>query len=231
MGKKINHSEFINKLHKCNEHIKTKNIEIISTHIDSRSPIHIKCNFCNKSSIIARAGNLIEGYGCPKCSKIRGAITKNIIITEDKFTKRILDKYGDKYTYISGFKNIQQKEKIIMKHRNGFFIQALPHPILYKNNFEGGEKINKKTSSYEKILFDFLLNYNIKYKIYLQYSFDDLLFNCFNTRFDFFIEDKKILIEVDGELHDNTGFTKKYGLHEPILEKEKCSMNMQKIMI
>jgi len=129
--------------------------------------------------------NHLQGKGCISCSGT-SKLTKEI------FVRRAKQTHGDKYDYsLVKYKNNYTKVKIICQ-KHGVFEQQ---PIHHLN---GNNCPICNESKGELRIARILDENNIKYK--RQYRLDD----CKNIKplpFDFYILDKNVLIEFDGEQH------------------------------
>lgn len=174
--------------------------------------VEIICKY-HKKHFFQSPNSHLNGAGCPKC-----AIDKNRLLRV-KTTSQIISEFiaihGDKYDY-SRVVYINAIKKVCIKcQTHGYFYQS-PDKHLRRNECP---KCN--TSSGESKIIKFLIDNKVKYEF--QKMFDD----CINPRdinkvgrlkFDFYIPDKNLLIEYDGEQHFKSGANIK-GRHK-VTEKE-----------
>lgn len=152
------------------------------------------CNF----QFLMTPHNFIQGgQRCPLCakSKRREKITK----TQKQYEKEIFDLYGDEYTVFGNY--INNKEHIKMKHKNcGHYFDIIPSKMFY--NVNPCPYCKRPTKGEQKIL-NYLDN-NI-YDYTYQKKYKDLTgVNSGLLSYDFYIPQKNILIEYQGEYHDGT---------------------------
>ncbi len=134
----------------------------------------------------------LQGQGCFTCGRI--SCGKKLIKSQENFIENAIKIHGDKYNYSKvNYKGNKSKIIIICK-QHGEFDQK-PNGHLRGN---GCPRCMNKT---EGIMYNYLIN-NYDNIIY-QYNVDW----CKNNQtakylpFDFCIEDKKIIIELDGDQH------------------------------
>lgn len=148
----------------------------------------LKHNNCGKEFVTNGYRFFKKGNRCPNCSHRSFAYT-----TED-YSKLIKEK-NPEYTLISDYKN--EKTKIKLFHSKcGKEWETLPRNFLYNGCRcpYCKENISKKVNYIENYLIDKNIKY-IKEKKFI---------DCKNKRclpFDFYISDKNLLIEYDGEQH------------------------------
>lgn len=139
------------------------------------------------------ANNHLRGSGCKKCSIINSSKIKSK--NQDFIINSFIKTHGNRYDYNNVvYKNIKTKVNILCK-KHGMFKQ---HPYTHIK----GSGCPKCKISKGEIKIKNFLDLNKIYHIY-QKSFE----NCRNPKtncclkFDFYIPDKNILIEYDGEQH------------------------------
>lgn len=207
--------EEINNLYPNNEYT------VLGEYINNSTKIKIKHNFCG-NIFETRPGNLLQGHKCPKCS--HGSIKytfdeyKNIFERKNKnfFIKEIY--YNNKNDVILECKNCHNEFQRNMLHAQKNLLKC-PY-------------CSGKDSIPVSIIKKYLIMNDILFKTEIKY---DNLISCISNnklRFDFYIEDKKILIEFDGKQHFNTGFlgNNNKNLHKNDLQKNKFILkNKEKI--
>lgn len=128
----------------------------------------------------------LSGRGCQKCGKTKKLTTEEFIIKSKKSN-------GDKYDYsLVTYKNYSTKVKIICP-THGIF-EVRPHDHINKKS--GCPICNE--SKGEKIIRKFLTDYNINFTPQKRFK------KCRDKKplpFDFYLYEKNICIEYDGEQH------------------------------
>lgn len=151
---------------------------------------HVKVKIiCKKHGIFEQSPmSHLKGNGCPNCSK-------NKKLTTEQFIEKSNGKHKNKYDYsLVEYKNNSTKIKIICK-KHGIFEQ-IPFNHLRGcgcpkcDNYSEGEKIIEKILKNKNIVF------------ITQKKFEDCKFYK-KLPFDFYLPDKNICIEFDGEQHFN----------------------------
>ena len=182
-GIRSNREEFIEKaIKKHGNEYNYSNIE----YINSKTKVKI---ICKKHGIfeIKPSQHLILGQGCAKCG-----IEKHTLTTEE-FIKKASKVHCNLYDYsLVNYINTKTKVKIICK-KHGIFEQQ---PSCHLSG-RGCSKC--KINSTGEVFISEWLNQN---KIFfdVQKSFPDCK-NILPLRYDFYLYDKNILIEYDGEPH------------------------------
>jgi len=135
----------------------------------------------------------LNGHGCPKCGN-EEVSKKNKLLPED-FFKRCENIHNNKYKYIKRYEGIKKDIEYYCSKHGKIKQKALNHLIgfgcpLCKNSISKGEKEIQKLLLKNKISFE------------TQKTFE----NCctkksFKLFFDFFLPEKNILIEYQGEQH------------------------------
>ena len=145
---------------------------------------------CPKHGVFEqRPGNHMLGQGCPMCCG------KNK--TTEQFIKEAEEIYGDKYDYsLVDYKNSRTKIKLKCNLCNNVF-EVIPHDFLSCHSYCNHYNV----SSGETAIMDFLSKNNIKF------ARQKWFFDCRFIKplpFDFFVEEKNLLIEYNGEQHYNS---------------------------
>ena len=162
-----------------------------SEYIDSHHKLGIICSI--HGIFFQTANDHLSGYGCSQCSN-------NKQLTTTEFIKKAIKIHGLLYDYSCvDYKNNSTKIEILCK-KHGAFKQTPTEHIDSKN---GCPKCC--ISRGEQEIMKWLTNRNIEY--IHQKSFPDCLNPKTNHRlkFDFYIPNKNLLIEYDGEQHFYTG--------------------------
>jgi hypothetical protein len=156
----------------------------------ARLPVIITCPI--HGDFIQRPNDHLSGKGCPKCGRTQKSTTQEFI---DK-SKKV---HGDKYDYDKvDYKN-SQSPIVITCPIHGDFSQR-PNDHL---NGKGCPKCSE--SKGEKSINEVLKKYNINYTQNKKFEdcigFPDKKGFCYELKYDFFLPDKNIIIEFDGEQH------------------------------
>ena len=160
---------------------------------------------CKKHGLQEQFPQIFLKSGCPKCSRENGVKKRENCkpISLEEFIKKAKLKHGNKYDYsLVDYKNKFSHIKIICPIHGVFEQEARVH-----SQGHGCPFCN--TSKGENIISIWLKNKNIKFsktKEYENLKDKDLL------SYDFYIENKNLLIEYNGEQHYKNVFNKP--LHE-----------------
>jgi very-short-patch-repair endonuclease len=180
--KRLNTCEFINKA--FNVHDDKYDYSLVNyigalTHVDIICKIH--------GIFKQKPNNHLNGYGCPKCSRI--SFSNKIY---NKFIEKAKILHENKYDYSKViYVNTNQHVEIICP-KHGIFNQS-PN-----NHLKGCGCPYCKESIGEKKIADFLLKNSIKFE--RGKKFNDCK-NSYKLAFDFFLPDNNLLIEYDGIQH------------------------------
>lgn len=185
------HEEFIREVNT----ILGNDYEVLTKYINSKTKVKILHKKCGYIWNVVPYAITYGKYKCPKCYN-------TIKKTTASFKKEIFDLFGDEYEVIGEYKNyhtpIEIKHKKcnrIFKIQPANFITSKCCPLCSKDRKSKGE---------EKIA-EILTKMNIKFE--REKRFED----CKNKRplpFDFFLTDRNIIIEYDGEQHFKPKFNK-----------------------
>lgn len=177
-----------------------KNNKIIVSSIDltsgSNIKIQYKCDICGNISSdnkknYTRTKERHTKDVCYKCS--RSLCTDWNKLKQEEVIKRLQDIHGDKYSYDKLiYKNVDTKVVLTCKKHGNF--EVTPDSLLYQKS--GCYKC--KESKGEKFINTFLDKNKIDY--IREYKFKDLK-NILNLRVDFYLPEKNLVIEFDGEQH------------------------------
>lgn len=140
---------------------------------------------------LCRANNVLNNRGCPKCKfeKI-GNLTR---VSKQTFTERVNKIHNNKYDYSKVIYINNQTKVCIICPQHGEFWQS---PNKHFSRKQGCPIC--KSSHAERRIILFLEENSIAYERQKRYE------NCRNKKplpFDFYIPEKNLLIEYDGELH------------------------------
>ncbi len=151
----------------------------MKTKIEIICPIH-------KSFYQVPKNHIVLGTGCPKCAKNYKDNNKTFI-----YKSNIQHDYKYNYSKVN-YVDSNTKVEIICKKHGSFYTK----PTNHITNNSGCPKC--KSSKGESLIRNLLIKYKIKY-------FQEFKFNLCRDKqslpFDFYIPDKDILIEFDGEHH------------------------------
>jgi Zn finger protein HypA/HybF involved in hydrogenase expression len=177
---KIDTEEFINRSNKIHKNL--YNYDFVEYKND-RTPVKI---VCNKHGLFEQTPNShLSGHGCIFCSgRYRYSNLEFIKLSNE------IHKY--KYTYdLVEYKNSHKKVKIVCP-KHGKFEQKPNSHLLGKGC------PSCKESKGELVIYNFLIKNNINHirqKTFINCKYKSLLF------FDFYIPEKNLCIEYDGEFH------------------------------
>jgi len=213
---KQNHNNHKHKCIKCmRNNAKKKDFNIVKSDFAKLGLTILDDKYKNNSEqILCRTSDGYRIY-------IRYATIQRILKGNNKITHifSITDNYDNVIYNLQNYCNINHinvkpirildKEKGKHKRRDiEFQCQCGNHfvttiPTFMHNKRVLCDKCNKRTSSYEKLVIDFLDYYNIDY--IFQKTYDD----CRDTLplpFDFYIINKNMIIEIDGEGHSQIAY-------------------------
>lgn len=181
MPKKLTTEEFIQKAKKVHgDKYDYSEIE----YINSRSNVKIICKVHGEFE--QKAGTHLKGSGCKEC------YDDSMRSSTSEFINRAKEVHGDIYDYtLVKYHNSLSKVDIICQD-HGIFKQSP------SNHLKGRGCSKCKMSSGEKLIYDYLTENKIEFQS--QKTFNDCKYKS-KLRFDFFIPNKNIVIEYDGEFH------------------------------
>ena len=155
----------------------------LTKYIGNKTNVVIICP--NHGKFTQRPNNHLSGQGCPKC-------TGKYYPTLKEFVNKAINVHGNKYDYsLVEYINSRLKVKIICPN-HGIFEQAPTDHI------SGYGCICCRESNGEKNVAKYLDDNNVKYVR------EKRFFGCKNKNplpFDFYLEEKNLLIEFDGKQH------------------------------
>ena len=163
---------------------KTHNLKLLNTYTKITDDLEFMCLKCN--GIFKRKPQIfLKSQKCPICE------TFSIIKTEECFKKELIQKLNGEYELLGEYKGTNTKT--LFRHNDcGFIFENTPHNILQKTPCPKCKRFNSKGEIKIK---KFLDNNNINYE--QQKHFKELN----QLSFDFYISNKNILIEYQGEQH------------------------------
>ncbi len=186
---KINTDIFIERSIKVHENL--YNYDLVD-YINDNTPVKI---ICSKQGIFEQVPNIhLSGSGCIICSG-------RYRCTNEEFVEKSISIHGRKYNYSKvNYLNAHKKVEIICE-KHGVFKQK-------PNSHLSGQGCSScKESKGELSVYNFLLERNINHnrqKTFKGCKDKSLLF------FDFYIPEKNLCIEYDGEFHYKPIFGEKY---------------------
>lgn len=167
---------------------------IVLEYVNKRTPIKIFHKKCN-SEIELYLGNIQKGQRCKNCECGFTKLSEDRKYTTEKFSKAIMKKYGDLFSLDGVYIDYNTHTNIkcntcgnIFSSTPNNFIKAAYCPFCAAS---AGEQLIMKYLNKENIKFDFQKQIKIDEKTY---------------KFDFFIEEKNIVIEYDGKQHFKPSF-------------------------
>lgn len=154
-------------------------------YVNSKTNVKIICP--KHGEFLQQPSHHMRGHGCDKC--FRDTIKGRLGYTKESFEKKSREKHGDKYDYsLVIYKDCSIKVKIICP-KHGEFLQA---PVKHIQGRSCPNCLNKT----EGKLYNWLLELYPKL-ITTQYSPKWIG----RLKYDFVIEDIKLIIELDGRQH------------------------------
>jgi hypothetical protein len=163
-----------------------------------QSSIAIRCTRCG-NTWMKRVVNIIhrgakDGKACPKCS---GVVRR----TPEQFTSEVAEKTGGAYETLSDFTNT--RSRVLFRHAKcgeEFWMKAHNFITLGQRCPVCRRAEGKKASKGEERIERYLIDAGIPYV--REMTFIDLLGrNNARLAFDFFLKERKLLIEYDGHQH------------------------------
>ena len=163
---------------------KTHNLKLLNTYTKITDDLEFMCLKCN--GVFKRKPQIfLKSQKCPICE------TFSIMKTEECFKKELIQKLNGEYELLGEYKGTNTKT--LFRHNDcGFIFENTPHNILQKTPCPKCKRFNSKGEIKIK---KFLDNNNIYYE--QQKHFKELN----QLSFDFYIPNKNILIEYQGEQH------------------------------
>ena len=153
-------------------------------YVNNRTKVKIKCNVCNKVFEQLPLHHL-NGKGCPVCEGLKTLSTEH-------FIEKAKLVHGDKYDYsLTSYVNNHTKVTIICPRGHRFEQKPNGHLLGYGCPF-------CKESKGEAKIAAFLNSNSVSYE--REYIYENLKF-VNSLRFDFYIKEKNLLIEYQGEQH------------------------------
>jgi len=139
-----------------------------------------------------RAGDHLKGANCPTCGHM--ATAKGLTLTQEEFIDKARNIHRDKYDYsLVKYKKSKVKVCIICSTHGKFFQSPGDH-------LQGKGCIKCNFSKGELAISDWLQDNNFEYEH--QYSYPDLRGRGNQIlAFDFYVSNKNLLVEFDGEQH------------------------------
>ena len=163
---------------------KTHNLKLLNTYTKITDDLEFMCLKCN--GVFKRKPQIfLKSQKCPICE------TFSIMKTEECFKNELIQKLNGEYELLGEYKGTNTKT--LFRHNDcGFIFENTPHNILQKTPCPKCKRFNSKGEIKIK---KFLDNNNIYYE--QQKHFKELN----QLSFDFYIPNKNILIEYQGEQH------------------------------
>lgn len=201
--------------HKVNFLIqKTKNLKLLNVYTKITDDLEFLCLKCN-GTFKRKPQMFLKSQKCPICE------TYSILKTEECFRKELLDKLNGEYELLGNYSGTNTRT--LFKHNDcDFVFESTPHIILQKTPCPKCKRFNSKGEIRIK---KFLENNYINYES--QKHFSELK----QLSFDFYLPEKNILIEYQGEQHFQSikffGGEKKYlkQTENDNLKRNFCKIN------
>jgi ferredoxin-like protein FixX len=146
-----------------------------------------------------KRAHIINKSGCLDCGK-NTARDKNLL-SKDEFIKKSNETHNNRYTYDNVvYQGAHKKVNVTCLDHGDFSITPANH---WSNGVGCPSCFNSNPSKGEVKIYDWLAERNIHFEF--QKSFPDLYYksNKGRLRYDFYIPEKNLLIEFDGEYHYN----------------------------
>jgi len=195
--KKLTQEEFIERANVIHNQ---KYDYSLTAYIDMTKSIVVTCPMhgpfniqaCNHVRVLKQKPQL-NASGCPNCGKEHTRDrNKQGRLTKERFIEKANIVHLFKYTYPGMYKGMNHKIDIICPHHGMFLQQGI-------NHLRGTGCPRCKNSKGQTKIAKLLTKHSIKY--ISEYSFVDCLGDKLPLKFDFWLPDKQILIEYDGEQH------------------------------
>lgn len=159
-----------------------------------KTPILHKCMACDHEWTTQPA-NVIYGSGCPACNNVKKK--KNLRIyappkTHKQYIKDVERVHFDTITVLETYKDNLTKIRHLCNQCDHIWLGRPDHIVRRR----GCPSCNQ--SHGEKLIANILRKQQIAYKV--EHTFDDLCYKN-KLRFDFYLPNKNVLIEYDGEQH------------------------------
>ena len=162
--------------------------EVTGEYVDSQTKVGLLCKVCG--NIFYKVPNKMTscGEGCYFCSK------KNWHKTTESFQKELDNRFPNTYEVLTEY--VKARKPLLVKRIScGHIYKVSPDNLL---RGKGCALCTIRQSHYMDIVEDYFKKHNIIFE--KEKRFDD----CRNIRvlpFDYYIPDKNLCIEVDGEFH------------------------------
>lgn len=187
----LTHKQFIAKINSewLNEYL------LIDTYTGSKNKIRVKHINCNRL-FDTIPSNIYKEHGCPHCAKENSGIT--LRKSHSKFEEEVQTIANGEYKVLSSY--INTNTHIHMKH----LVCGNEYIVLPSNFLRGNRCPICNESKGEREIREWLKHGEIKFES--QVEFDGLIgMGGGLLSYDFYLPDKNILIEYQGEFHDGSG--------------------------
>ena len=197
----------------------TSDLELLNTYTKITDNLELRCKKCG-GTFKRMPQVLLKSQKCPRCE------TFSIFKTKDVFEYQLKEKYGDEYTLLGEY--IGTNKETLFRHNDcGFIFKAKPHNLLTKAPCPKCKRFNSKG---EIRISKLLKEHNIDFE--QQKRFEELS----SLSFDFYIKEKNLLIEYQGEQHfhpiKHFGGERKFlkQLDNDNKKKQFCEKNKYKLL-
>ena len=133
MTRKLTHEEFLERFYEKNKN--AENIEILGEYVNNYTKIKCRCKI-DGYEWEAKPNNLLNGYGCPKCSESKG----------EKRVAKYLDSKNIEYERQYKFDECRSKDKLPFD----FYIPSLNIVIEYDGEYHYMIITRSKNDTYER---------------------------------------------------------------------------------
>ena len=183
------HAQFLKEVNENNPKVK-----ILSKYQGSNKHVCCECKECG-TEWRSIATSIASGHSsCPRCAVLNTA--KKNTISNEEFKKRVFDAVGNEYEFLEDYHGTMNKTLCLHK-KCGHQYYVRPHDFLINN--QRCPRCSKSAS--ENSIEKYLIEHNIRFES--QKTFDGLIGTGGGLlMFDFILPDQNILIEFQGEQHD-----------------------------
>ena len=200
------HNDFVDELYSINP-----NIKVLSKYTLSKNKVNVSCNICgyNWSAV---ANSLLSGSGCPECAKKR--VSELNLLTHDEFIEKA--QAINPHVEVLGT-YINSKTKILIKcKRCGHIEEVIPSKLLTR--IYNCKVCSDGISFPNRFMAALLDELHINYIPEKTFDWSD------NKRYDFYLTDYNIIVEMHGKQHYTKNIYNKTVKRQK--ENDMCKMNL-----
>lgn len=147
----------------------------------------------------SKIGHITNKSGCPTCGIIKKGLSRRL--SKEEFIQKANETHKNRYTYDNVvYQGAHKKVSVTCSTHGDFSITPANH---WSKGVGCPSCFNSNPSKGEVKIYEWLNKHNIHFEF--QKSFPDLYYKSKNGRlkYDFYIPEKNLLIEFDGEYHYN----------------------------